>query len=107
MGSRRKFTRRFTEEIGKLAGNVKRDCREEDQRTCHKIAGVYGIVAQPDCFLQPQKVEDKRIVQDMIETRIIKITVDPPGVHLRWKFKDDDSAQILLTDTHAYEEMKT
>ncbi|RRT32617.1 hypothetical protein B296_00046858 [Ensete ventricosum] len=38
MGSRRKFARRFAEGIGKLTGNVKGDCREEDRRTCHKIA---------------------------------------------------------------------
>ncbi|RWV77768.1 hypothetical protein GW17_00061366 [Ensete ventricosum] len=37
VGSRQKFSRRFTEGIGKLAGNVKGDCREEDRRTCHKI----------------------------------------------------------------------
>ncbi|RWW55666.1 hypothetical protein BHE74_00037679 [Ensete ventricosum] len=37
MGSRRKFARRFVEGIGKLTGNAKGDCREEDQRTCHKI----------------------------------------------------------------------
>ncbi|RRT60379.1 hypothetical protein B296_00016078 [Ensete ventricosum] len=38
MGSRWKFTRRFAEGIRKLAGNVKGDRREEDRRTCHKIA---------------------------------------------------------------------
>ncbi|RWW52654.1 hypothetical protein BHE74_00040902 [Ensete ventricosum] len=40
VGSRRKFARRFTEAIGKLAGNMKEDHRKEDQRTCHKITGV-------------------------------------------------------------------
>ncbi|RRT31417.1 hypothetical protein B296_00055574 [Ensete ventricosum] len=30
---------KFTEGIRKLAGNAKGDCREEDQRTCRKIAG--------------------------------------------------------------------
>ncbi|RZR71567.1 hypothetical protein BHM03_00005908 [Ensete ventricosum] len=39
MGSRRKFARRFAEGIGKLVGNAKGDCREEDRRTYHKIAG--------------------------------------------------------------------
>ncbi|RZS27789.1 hypothetical protein BHM03_00061316 [Ensete ventricosum] len=39
VGSRRKFARRFAEGIGKLAGNVKGDHREEDQRTCRKIVG--------------------------------------------------------------------
>ncbi|RRT56243.1 hypothetical protein B296_00015680 [Ensete ventricosum] len=39
VGSRWKFARRFTEGIGKLAGNVKVDHREEDPRTCRKIAG--------------------------------------------------------------------
>ncbi|RWV93340.1 hypothetical protein GW17_00044213 [Ensete ventricosum] len=38
VGSRRKFARRFTEGIGKLAGNVKGDRWKEDQRTCRKIA---------------------------------------------------------------------
>ncbi|RWV79405.1 hypothetical protein BHE74_00041494 [Ensete ventricosum] len=38
VGSRRKFARRFVEGIGKLAGNVKGDCREKDRRTCRKIA---------------------------------------------------------------------
>ncbi|RZS08651.1 hypothetical protein BHM03_00039652 [Ensete ventricosum] len=39
VGSRRKFAWRFAEGIGKLAGNPKGDCRKEDRRTCHKIAG--------------------------------------------------------------------
>ncbi|RWW57675.1 hypothetical protein BHE74_00035523, partial [Ensete ventricosum] len=38
--SRRKFTGRFAEGIGKLTGNAKGDCREEDRRTCYKIVGV-------------------------------------------------------------------
>ncbi|RZR81358.1 hypothetical protein BHM03_00007556 [Ensete ventricosum] len=42
VGSRWKFAKRFTEGIGKLAGNVKRDCQEEDRRTCRKIIEVYG-----------------------------------------------------------------
>ncbi|RZR99008.1 hypothetical protein BHM03_00028475 [Ensete ventricosum] len=37
VGSCRKFTRRFTEGIGKLAGNAKGDRRKEDRRTCRKI----------------------------------------------------------------------
>ncbi|RRT34708.1 hypothetical protein B296_00038984 [Ensete ventricosum] len=37
MGSHRKFARRFVEGIGKLAGNVKGDCRKEDRQTCRKI----------------------------------------------------------------------
>ncbi|RWV77850.1 hypothetical protein GW17_00061270 [Ensete ventricosum] len=37
VGSRRKFTRRFAEGMGKLAGNAKGDRWEEDRRTCHKI----------------------------------------------------------------------
>ncbi|RWW37372.1 hypothetical protein BHE74_00057531 [Ensete ventricosum] len=40
VGSRQKFARRFTEGIGKLAGNAKGDHRKEDQRTYRKIAGV-------------------------------------------------------------------
>ncbi|RWW09638.1 hypothetical protein GW17_00026862 [Ensete ventricosum] len=39
VGPRRKFARRFTEGIEKLAGNVKGDRHEENRRTCHKIAG--------------------------------------------------------------------
>ncbi|RZS19488.1 hypothetical protein BHM03_00051742 [Ensete ventricosum] len=39
VGSRRKFTRRFTEGIGKLAGNTKGDRWEEDRRTYRKIVG--------------------------------------------------------------------
>ncbi|RWV89342.1 hypothetical protein GW17_00048514 [Ensete ventricosum] len=38
VGSRRKFTRRFTEGIRKLAGNTKGDYWEQDRRTCRKIA---------------------------------------------------------------------
>ncbi|RWW58102.1 hypothetical protein BHE74_00035060 [Ensete ventricosum] len=39
VGSRRKFARRFTEGIGKLARNAKGDHRKEDRRTYYKIAG--------------------------------------------------------------------
>ncbi|RWV83292.1 hypothetical protein GW17_00055126, partial [Ensete ventricosum] len=39
VGYCRKFVRRFTEGIGKLAGNAKGDRREEDWRTYRKIAG--------------------------------------------------------------------
>ncbi|RWW10672.1 hypothetical protein GW17_00025775 [Ensete ventricosum] len=39
VGSRQKFARRFVEGIGELAGNAKGDRREEDRRTCRKIAG--------------------------------------------------------------------
>ncbi|RWW50018.1 hypothetical protein BHE74_00043757, partial [Ensete ventricosum] len=42
VGSCRKFARRFAEGIGKLTRNAKRDRREEDRRTCRKIARVYG-----------------------------------------------------------------
>ncbi|RRT31350.1 hypothetical protein B296_00052008 [Ensete ventricosum] len=38
VGSHRKFARRFTEEIRKLAGNAKGDYWEQDRRTCRKIA---------------------------------------------------------------------
>ncbi|RRT44369.1 hypothetical protein B296_00030314 [Ensete ventricosum] len=41
VGSRRKFVRRFVEEIEKLTGNLKGDRRKEDRRTCHKIAEGY------------------------------------------------------------------
>ncbi|RWV81960.1 hypothetical protein GW17_00056578 [Ensete ventricosum] len=41
VGSRQKFARRFTEGIGKLAGNAKGDRRKEDRRTCRKIARAY------------------------------------------------------------------
>ncbi|RWW74764.1 hypothetical protein BHE74_00017275, partial [Ensete ventricosum] len=40
VGSRRKFARRFTEGIGKLAGNAKGDCRKEDRRTYREVTGV-------------------------------------------------------------------
>ncbi|RZR73546.1 hypothetical protein BHM03_00025434 [Ensete ventricosum] len=39
VGSRRKFARRFTEGIEKLAGNAKGDHRKEDRRTYRKIIG--------------------------------------------------------------------
>ncbi|RZR78764.1 hypothetical protein BHM03_00004289, partial [Ensete ventricosum] len=42
LGSRRKFARRFTKGIGKLARNAKGDRWKEDRRTCRKITGVYG-----------------------------------------------------------------
>ncbi|RRT40094.1 hypothetical protein B296_00022119 [Ensete ventricosum] len=38
VGSRRKFTRRFAEGIGKLTGNANGDREKEDRRTCRKIA---------------------------------------------------------------------
>ncbi|RZR83812.1 hypothetical protein BHM03_00010539 [Ensete ventricosum] len=41
VGSHWKFARRFAEGIGKLARNMKGDRREEDRRTCRKIAGGY------------------------------------------------------------------
>ncbi|RWV80856.1 hypothetical protein GW17_00057801 [Ensete ventricosum] len=41
VGSHWKFARRFAEGIGKLARNVKGDRREEDRRTCRKIARGY------------------------------------------------------------------
>ncbi|RWW57237.1 hypothetical protein BHE74_00035982 [Ensete ventricosum] len=41
VGSRRKFTKRFTEGIRKLTGNAKGDRRKEDRRTYHKIARGY------------------------------------------------------------------
>ncbi|RZR88283.1 hypothetical protein BHM03_00015826 [Ensete ventricosum] len=44
VGSRRKFARRFTEEIEKLAGNMKGDCREKDRRTYRKIARGCQII---------------------------------------------------------------
>ncbi|RZS23300.1 hypothetical protein BHM03_00056205 [Ensete ventricosum] len=46
VGSRRKFARRFTEGIGKLAGNTKGNRREKDQRTCHKNAGGCWIMRE-------------------------------------------------------------
>ncbi|RZR73611.1 hypothetical protein BHM03_00026375, partial [Ensete ventricosum] len=42
MGSHRKFARRFVEGIGKLAGNTKGDCWEEDRRTCRTLSEVAG-----------------------------------------------------------------
>ncbi|RRT76176.1 hypothetical protein B296_00018539 [Ensete ventricosum] len=30
------------------------------------------VVARPDCFLQPQKVEEKRVVQEIIETQTVR-----------------------------------
>ncbi|RRT34495.1 hypothetical protein B296_00008702 [Ensete ventricosum] len=50
--SRQKFARRFAEGIGKFAGNAKGDRREEDRRTCRKIAGGLTMIGamelQPD-----------------------------------------------------------
>ncbi|RWV94987.1 hypothetical protein BHE74_00058902 [Ensete ventricosum] len=43
-GFRWEFTRRFTEGIGKLAGNTPGDHRKEDQKTYHKYAGGYRIM---------------------------------------------------------------
>ncbi|RWW70995.1 hypothetical protein BHE74_00021298, partial [Ensete ventricosum] len=43
VGSRRKFARRFTEGIGKLAGNAKGDYWKEDRRTCREVTGVCRI----------------------------------------------------------------
>ncbi|RRT37296.1 hypothetical protein B296_00043277, partial [Ensete ventricosum] len=42
------FTRKFAEGIGKLAGNMKRDRREKDQRTCRKNAGGCRIMRDSD-----------------------------------------------------------
>ncbi|RWV79345.1 hypothetical protein GW17_00059531 [Ensete ventricosum] len=49
MGSRRKFARRFAEGIRKLDRNAKGDRREEDRRTCRKIAG--GCRSMRECWL--------------------------------------------------------
>ncbi|RRT33203.1 hypothetical protein B296_00020025 [Ensete ventricosum] len=35
------------------------------------------VVARPYCFLQPQKDEEKRVVQEMIETRIVRPCLFP------------------------------
>ncbi|RWW66028.1 hypothetical protein BHE74_00026631 [Ensete ventricosum] len=35
------------------------------------------VVARPDCFIQPQKVKDKRVVQEMTETRIVRPCLFP------------------------------
>ncbi|RRT32151.1 hypothetical protein B296_00035384 [Ensete ventricosum] len=48
VGSRRKFTKRFAELIEKLAGHAKGDHREEDRRTCRKIAGGYRSMRELD-----------------------------------------------------------
>ncbi|RWW74217.1 hypothetical protein BHE74_00017843, partial [Ensete ventricosum] len=40
------FARRFAEGIGKLSGNAKGDRREEDQRTCRKIAGLNQLTKE-------------------------------------------------------------
>ncbi|RRT37871.1 hypothetical protein B296_00044828 [Ensete ventricosum] len=58
MGSRRKFARRFVEGIGKLAGNAKGDCQEEDRRTCRKIVGGCRMVGPP----VPQNSSDSQYV---------------------------------------------
>ncbi|RRT31348.1 hypothetical protein B296_00050440 [Ensete ventricosum] len=44
MGSCRKFARRFTEGIGKLARNVKEDCPKEDRKIYRKIIGGYRSI---------------------------------------------------------------
>ncbi|RZS23560.1 hypothetical protein BHM03_00056516, partial [Ensete ventricosum] len=56
VGSHQKFTRRFAEGIGKLAGNVKGDHREEDRRTCRKIVG--GCRSMRDPYLG--RVDNKK-----------------------------------------------
>ncbi|RRT31819.1 hypothetical protein B296_00058049, partial [Ensete ventricosum] len=40
---RQEFARRFVEGIGKLTGNMLRDHRGEDQKTCCKYVGGYRI----------------------------------------------------------------
>ncbi|RWW39463.1 hypothetical protein BHE74_00055206 [Ensete ventricosum] len=40
------FARRFIEGIGKLAGNTKGDCREEDRKTCRKNVGCCRIMLE-------------------------------------------------------------
>ncbi|RWW52480.1 hypothetical protein BHE74_00041096 [Ensete ventricosum] len=39
------------------------------------------VVAWPDCFLQPQKVEEKRVVQEIIETRTVRPYLFPAMTH--------------------------
>ncbi|RRT41467.1 hypothetical protein B296_00000671 [Ensete ventricosum] len=39
------------------------------------------FVARPDCFLQPHKVKDKRVVQEMIETWIVRPCLFPTTTH--------------------------
>ncbi|RWV87604.1 hypothetical protein GW17_00050384 [Ensete ventricosum] len=58
VGSRRKFTRRFAERIEKLAGHAKGDHREEDWRTCRKIAG--GCQSMRDSSWTTRTIEFER-----------------------------------------------
>ncbi|RZS23460.1 hypothetical protein BHM03_00056401 [Ensete ventricosum] len=39
------------------------------------------IVARPDCFRPPHKVEDKRVTQEMTETRIVQSCLFPATTH--------------------------
>ncbi|RWV81884.1 hypothetical protein GW17_00056660 [Ensete ventricosum] len=57
MGSCRKFARRFAKGIGKLAGNAKGDCWEEDWKTCRKITGGCRNIRESVGFdLYPKKI---------------------------------------------------
>ncbi|RRT40193.1 hypothetical protein B296_00029671 [Ensete ventricosum] len=63
VGSRRKFTRRFTEGMGKLVGNVKGDRWEEDRRTCHKIDGSYRSMPELDDAVGPRREFARRFAE--------------------------------------------
>ncbi|RWW10998.1 hypothetical protein BHE74_00046541 [Ensete ventricosum] len=45
-----------------------------DTRSTHNFM---SIVARPDYFIQPQKVKDKRVVQEMTETQIVRPCLFP------------------------------
>ncbi|RWW69953.1 hypothetical protein BHE74_00022407 [Ensete ventricosum] len=47
------------------------------------------IVARLDCFIQPQKVEDKRVIQEMTETQIVWPCLFPATTHLYILFPGD------------------
>ncbi|RWV93430.1 hypothetical protein GW17_00044110 [Ensete ventricosum] len=53
------FRRKFAEGIGKLAGNVKGDRREEDQKTCRKIAG--GCWSMREADQRKSQVEIRKV----------------------------------------------
>ncbi|RWW38485.1 hypothetical protein BHE74_00056273 [Ensete ventricosum] len=63
MRSHRKFTERFIEGIGKLAGNAKGDHRKEDRMTCRKIAGGCQSMRDSDDAVGSRRKFARRFVE--------------------------------------------
>ncbi|RWV83977.1 hypothetical protein GW17_00054353 [Ensete ventricosum] len=78
---------------------------------------VGGLLKQQPITVLIDKGSDNNFLNSKVAARLVLQIKDPctrsklqlilQVSHLKWKFKDDDSAQVLPTDTQANEELKT